>query len=129
MGVLYGENVFRAHRVNESNNNAALIRRAKFTIGINSMEDGEMDASGLEKFLQTHPNLKCLKLEFNGHLMEDSKIRDILSDALHSRYSHTLSVLSHHKSTRSYLDEQTFGAATAWKKMVENLNLRKIGRL
>lgn len=102
MDVLYRENIFRAHRVNESNNNTALITRAKFAIGTNSMEDGEMDASGLAKFLDTHPNLKFLKLEFKGNLLEDSNIRNILSNALlTSRYSSAFSVLSEFKSTRS----------------------------
>lgn len=29
-GVLYGENVFRAHRIDDKNDNAASIKRAKF---------------------------------------------------------------------------------------------------
>lgn len=132
MDVLYRENVFRAHRVNESSNNASLITRAKFAIGTNGMEDPERDASGLAKFLQTHPNLKLLKLEFSGDLLEDSKIRDILSAALFSsRFSSTLSVISHHRSTRSSYNEarlvKTVGAIIAFKKMLENL--RKIRSL
>lgn len=81
-GVLYGENVFRAHRVDDTNDNAASIMRAKFLIGIVNPEDGEGDASKLPSFLENHPNLKHLVLEFRFDLLEDSKLRDLLSDML-----------------------------------------------
>lgn len=130
MDVLYRENVFRAHRVNESNNNAALITRAKFAIGTNSMEDGEMDAEGLAKFLESHPNLKLLKLEFKGNLLEDSNIRNILSDALlTSGYSSAFSVLSDFKSTRSSFNGarlvQTVETAISVQKRLETLRKKK----
>lgn len=44
-GVLYGENVFRAHRIDNRNDNAASIKRAKFLIGIAEPDDAEDDAS------------------------------------------------------------------------------------
>lgn len=126
MDVLYRENLFRAHRVNEGNNNAALITRAKFTIGTNGMEDGEMDASGLATFLEFHPNLKVLKLEFKGDLLEDSNVRNTLSNALlTSGYSSDFSVLSDFKSTRSAFNEarlvQSVGAEVRLQKMLETI--------
>lgn len=104
--VLYRENVFRAHRINNHNKNAALITRVKFTIGTGDIENAEMDASNLEKFVNNHPNLKLLKLEFGSRLLENSKIRNILSAALFgSAYSSALRVLSDFKSTRSSSNE------------------------
>lgn len=102
LDVLYRENVFRAHRVNETNKMAALITHAKFQIGISCIEGGEIDASGLANFLGTHPNLRLLELRFKYDLLEDSKIRDILTNALFtSSYSSALTVLSDFKSERS----------------------------
>lgn len=62
MDVLYRENIFRAHRVKDSNSNLGLITRAKFVIGTFTIQDREMEASGLTKILDTHPNLKLLQL-------------------------------------------------------------------
>ncbi|MCJ1348335.1 hypothetical protein MMC31_006566 [Peltigera leucophlebia] len=102
MDVLYRENVFLAHRVVDSNNNAGLITRAVFVIGSCMFRDREMEASGLAKFLDTHPNLKFLGLRFKWDLLENSHIRDILANALRtSGYSSKLSILSEFKSTTS----------------------------
>lgn len=92
MDVLYRENVFRAHRVNDSNNNAALITRAIFVIETRSRKFAGSDASELPNFLGTHPNLKLLRLDFKNGLLKDMLTRDILSYALYT--SSELSVLS-----------------------------------
>lgn len=57
-GVLYGENVFRAHRIDDKNENAASIKRAKFFIGRVAPDDAEDVASEPPKFLNNHPNLE-----------------------------------------------------------------------
>lgn len=62
MDIVYRENNFRVHRVKDSNSNAGLITRAKFVIGIFTIQDREMEALGLTNFLVTHPNLKLLQL-------------------------------------------------------------------
>lgn len=90
------------------------------------MEDGEMDVEGLAKFLETHPNLKLLKLEFKGNLLEDSQIRNILSDALLTYgYSSAFSVFSDFKSTRSSFNEarlvQTVETTVSLQKRLERL--------
>lgn len=101
-GVLYGENVFRAHRIDDMNNNAASIMRAKFLIGIVNPEDGEGDASKLLNFLENHPNLKHLVLEFRFNLLEDSRLRNLTSSMLYrSCYSSRLTIYSAFQSKRS----------------------------
>ena len=86
-GVLYGENLFRAHRVDDTNDNAASIMRAKLVIGIVNPENGERDAS---------------KLEFGFHLLVDSKLRDLLSDMLvRAGYTSRLTIRSPFQSERS----------------------------
>lgn len=103
--VLYRENIFRAHRINDDNKNAALIARAKFIIGTEA-EDALIRALGLAKFLETHPNLKLLKLEFRRNLLEDSYIRDTLRFAiLTTGYSSALAVSSEIKSERCSYNE------------------------
>ena len=103
--VLYGENVFRAHRIDETNKNAALVMRAKFVIGISSTVHGERNASDLAKFLDNHPKLKLLELDFVEDCLEESNIREILSNALFtSGYSSELSVLSDIQSDKTYLN-------------------------
>lgn len=102
--VLYRENIFWAHRVNDLNKNAALIARAKFVIS--GIQGASARALDLAKFLQTHPNLKLLKLAFGQNLLEDSNIRDTLRFAiLTTGYSSTLAVSSEFKSTRSSYNE------------------------
>ena len=101
-GVLYGENVFRAHRIDDTNANAASIMHAKFVIGIVNPEDGEGDASKLPSFLENHPNLKHLVLEFGFNSLEDSKLRDLLSSMLYrSGYTSRLTIRSALQSKRS----------------------------
>lgn len=93
--VLYGENVFQAHRIDETNKNAALVMRAQFLIGINNIKSGESDASDLAKFLDNHPKLKLLELYFARGLLEESKIIEVLSNALlTSGYSSKLRIIS-----------------------------------
>ncbi len=100
--VLYGENVFRAHRIDDTNDNAASILRAKFVIGIDDPEDGEVDASKLLSFLENHPKLEHLVLQFGFNLLEDSKLRAIISHALYRcSYSSRLTVRSTFQSKRS----------------------------
>lgn len=50
--------MFRAHRIDDKNENAASIKRAKFMIGKVAPDDAEDDASELPKFLNNHPNLE-----------------------------------------------------------------------
>ena len=102
ISVLYGENVFRAHRINDANINTASIIRAKFLIGRSDSEDGELDASTLRSFLENHPSLEHLVLEFGFNLLEDSKLRDYIRQMLfRSRYSSRLVVRSDVQSKRS----------------------------
>ncbi len=100
--VLYGENVFRAHRINDTNPNTALILRAKFLIGIVDPKDGEDEASKLLSFLENHPKLEHLVLEFGFRLLEDSKIRDIITSVLcRCGYSSRLTIRSPFHSKRN----------------------------
>ena len=102
IGVLYGENVFRAHRIDDSNKNAALITRAKYIIGNTDRGYGKDDAMNLERFLYRQPDLKLLVLEFRPYLLEDDKLECILSNALtESGYSSTLRVRSDLQSRTS----------------------------
>ena len=92
-GVLYGENVFRAHRIDEKNDNATSIKRAKFLIGFISSDHAEDDASKLPRFLNHHLNLEHLVLEFGFKSLENSKLRDDISCMLSSPfYSFRLTV-------------------------------------
>ncbi|KAI9861266.1 MAG: hypothetical protein M1813_005439 [Trichoglossum hirsutum] len=101
-GVLYGENVFRSHRIDDTNNNAAFIKRAKLVIGIVRPEDGEDDVSKLQDFLENHPNLEHLVLEFGSNLLEDSKLRDLTSEMLlRSCYTSRLTIYPASYSERS----------------------------
>lgn len=102
MGVLYGENVFRAHRIDDRNHNTTSIRRVKFLIGEADPDDADHDASMLPKFLKNHPNLEHLVLEFGFNLLEDSNLRDDIRNLLfRSCYSSRLTVRSASRSTRS----------------------------
>lgn len=93
LDVLYKENVFRAHRINNSNKNAVLITQAKFVIGTNG--HGEADALRLALFLDTHPNLKLLKLDFLRDCLRYSAAPKAVGKALlRSGYSSALSVFS-----------------------------------
>jgi len=100
--VLYGENVFRAHRIDDTNDNTASILRAKFLIGIVDPKDGEDDASKLLSFLENHSKLEHLVLEFGFNLLEDSKLRNLISYVLYRcSYSSRLTVRSAFQSKRS----------------------------
>ena len=122
--VLYGENVFRAHRIDETNKNAALVKRAKFVIRIGSTVQGERrNASDLAKFLDNHPKLKLLELDFVDDCLEESNIREILSNALFtSGYSSELSVLSDIQSDKTYLN-----ATQLVETVKQNMELLKNG--
>lgn len=109
MDFLYRENVFLAHRVVDSNRNAGMISRALFVLGTCIFEDRKMEASGLTKLLDTHPNLRFFELRFKWDLLENSKIRDILANALcTSGYSSALIILSDFKSAGSSFNAARF---------------------
>ena len=100
--VLYRENIFRAHRVDDTNGNAASIMRAKFVIGLGNPKDAEIEVSTLPKFLESHPNLEHLVLEFGLNLLENSELRNLISDVfLTFGYSSRLTVLSAFQSERA----------------------------
>lgn len=124
MDVLYKENFFRAHRVNEMNKSAALIRRAKYVVGV-SIGCGEEEAWGFAEFLNTHPKLTLLRLKFQDDLLEDCKLCELFSDALcASGYSSGLMVISGIKSSRSSFNEaqlvQAFEAAVLRPKNIQS---------
>lgn len=97
--VLYKENIFRAHRINDSNQNAASIERAKFVF--KGFKDASSQALGLAKFLETHPNLKVLKFDFWRKSLEDSNLLDTLRFAiLTTGYSSALDLYSECRSER-----------------------------
>lgn len=118
MDVLYKENVFRAHRVNNKNNNAALITRAKFVIG--ATRGGVEDALRLAKFLKIHLNLKLLRLDFDNGYLEKRKVLKIVSKALvKSGYSSALGVFSEFESPKSSFNKKQL------KQVVAQNALRK----
>ncbi|KAH8704329.1 hypothetical protein GQ44DRAFT_782730 [Phaeosphaeriaceae sp. PMI808] len=80
--VLYGENLFLAHRINENNHNAALIRRAKYHIGLHKREDGEDEARKLAELLGFQRELRFIKLEFRSDLIEDPSIYNLVCQAI-----------------------------------------------
>ena len=93
--VLYGENSFHAHRIDEDNDNAASIRRAKYCIGLHEREDGEDEARKLAQFLSLRKELRFLELEFGFDLLEDPSIYDLVRQAIegHRRLMH-INILS-----------------------------------
>ena len=97
MGVLYGENVFRALR------NTASINRVRILIREAYPDDAtHYNASRLPEFLDNHPNLEHLVLEFDFSLLEDSNLREDIRNMLsRSYYSSRLTVRSAFRSTRS----------------------------
>lgn len=78
--VLYKENIFRAHRINDGNKNAASIERAKFVF--KDFKDASTQALGLAKFPETHSNLKLLKFDFWRRSLEDSHLLNTLRFAI-----------------------------------------------
>lgn len=104
-GVLYRDNVFRAHRIDETNSNAASIRRAKFVIDLQTRANGEGDVSKLPKFLDDHQNLEHLVLEITSILLESSKLRNLILDAFwEHRSSSRLTVTLDIQSTWASFD-------------------------
>lgn len=100
--VLYGENVIRAHRIDDTNDNTALILRANFSIGIVDPKDGGDDASKLLSFLKNHTEFEHLVLEYGFKLLEDSKLRNLISYVLYRcGYLSRLTVRSAFQSKRS----------------------------
>ncbi len=125
--VLYGENVFRAHRIDDTNDNAASILRAKFVIGIDDPEDGEVDASKLLSFLENHPKLEHLVLQFGFNLLEDSKLRAIISHALYRcSYSSRLTVRSAFQSKRSSYNATQLKERVDYMASIRNKQLFKV---
>lgn len=93
--VLYGENSFRAHRINENNPNAALIRRAKYCIGLYEREDGEYEAKKLADFLGFQRELRFLELEIRFDLIEEPSIYELARQAIRGhRHLTDIKVLS-----------------------------------
>ena len=86
--VLYGENLFHVHRINSTNRNAVLIRRAIYRIRIYEREDGEDEAGKLADFLGFHRSLKCLVLESRFGWIEDPSIQDLIESAASDHVSH-----------------------------------------
>ena len=118
MGFLYGENVFRAHCIDDRNHNAASIRRVKFLIGEEDPDYADHDASRLPEFFKTHPNLEHLVLQFGFNLLEDSDLRDNIRNLLfRSCYSSRLTVLSAFQTTRSRYN------AARLREMVDSMAL------
>lgn len=97
--VLYQENVFRAHRIDNTNHKTALILRAKYLIGKVDPDNAEDDAFELTSFLKNHPKLEHLVLEFGFDLIADNELQTLVSNVLYSgSYSFRLTVLSEIKS-------------------------------
>ena len=93
--VLYGENLFPAHRIDSTNHNAVLIRRVVYRIGIYEREDGiyeredgEDEAGKLADILGFHRSLKCLVLESRFGFIEDPSIQDLIESAASDHVSH-----------------------------------------
>lgn len=121
MGVLYGENMFRAHRIDDRNHNSASIRRVVFFIGDGDPDDAYYDASKLPEFLMNYPSIEHLVLQFGFHLLEDSKLRDNICNMLsRSCYSSRLTVCSALQSARS-----SYNAAKLKGVVITNLRHKK----
>lgn len=85
--VLYGENLFLAHRINRKNPNAALVRRARYIIGSLDPEDGEDQARGLAEFMNFQRELRFIELEFRFDLLEDPIIYGLARQAIEGHQS------------------------------------------
>jgi hypothetical protein len=93
--VLYGENYFHAHRISGDNHNAALIRRAKYRIGLHEREEGEDEARKLANFLGFHRELRFIELEVGFDLIEDTSIYDLIRQAIQNhRHLMDIKILS-----------------------------------
>lgn len=93
--VLYRENSFLAHRINENNHNAALIRRAKYHIGLRKREDGEDEARKLAELLGFQKQLRFIELELGFDLIEDPSIYDLVRQAIQGhRHLMNIKILS-----------------------------------
>jgi len=94
--------VFRAHCIDNMNDNTASILRAKFLIDIVDSKNEEDDASKLLSFLENHSKLKHLVLEFDFNLLENSKLENLISYVLYRcSYSFRLTVHSTFQFKRS----------------------------
>ena len=76
LGVLYEENIYRAHRTDDRNHDIASIRRVKSLIG-----DGDPDYAQ-PGFLKNHPDLEHLVLEYGIDLLEDRNLRNNVKNML-----------------------------------------------
>jgi hypothetical protein len=93
--VLYEENSFHAHRISEDNHNAALIRRAKYRIGVHKREEGEDEARKLADFLGFHRELRFIELDVGFDLIEDPSIYDLVCQAIQNhRHLRDIKILS-----------------------------------
>lgn len=69
---------------------------------IHKCEHGKSETLNLESFLDSHPTLKLLVLQFGSDLLANRKLRDILSNAIRmSGYLSALRVRSAFYSRRS----------------------------
>lgn len=120
MDVLYKENVFWVHRVEDSNSNSALISRAESIIGVFGC--GEMDALSLVRFLHIHPNLKFLRLVFRDGYLENTVALKVVSEALvGSRYSSAFSVCSNDESPESSFNKEQLVQSVAQNALRNSL--------
>jgi hypothetical protein len=85
--VLYGENTFLAHRLNEKNKNATLIKRASVAIAQRFYDPEPLkDASVLPELLTSHPALEVLAINFYNHTIHDNEVIDNITDTLAKIY-------------------------------------------
>jgi hypothetical protein len=80
--VLYGENLFLAHRMDLENHNLVFIQRARYDIGRYGREDGEAAARNLARFLDDMPSLKYIEVVFHMDLFEDPSIHGMVDQAI-----------------------------------------------
>lgn len=124
--VLYRDNFFLAHRVDESNSNAASIRRAKFAIDLRTGDNGEGDVSKLPSFLRYHQKLEHLVLEITSVLLENSTLRRLILDTFweHRSSSRLTVTLDIQSSWPSFNAEQSNEEAEATALLLRYLEER-----
>lgn len=113
--------MFRAHRIDDRNHNIASIRRVKFLMGERDPDDADHDASRLPEFLNNHPRLEHLVLEFGFDLLEDSNLRNNVRNMLfRSCYLSRLTVRSAFRSTRSCYNAELLEETVACMVLMQN---------
>jgi hypothetical protein len=85
--VLYGENVFDAHHINNTNSNAVSIRRTRYCVNLHMREHGKDDARILHELLSLKKKLRHIELDIALHDIEDPDIfvlvRQVFQDHRH----------------------------------------------